>query len=87
MRRLLVVVLLAVGIIGAWWLADDSQLGERIVTFGNEVVDRATGERPSWGDVADRVGDFATAERELKQTVGGLSGDPDPSNLDGQQSE
>jgi hypothetical protein len=29
---------------------------------------------PSWGDVADRVGDFAKEEQGLKKTVGALGG-------------
>lgn len=61
-------------VIGAWWLAEDGGLRQRIVTIGSDVLDRAGGSRPapSWGDVADRVGDFATEERGLRETIGSL---------------
>lgn len=77
MRRLVVVVVVAVGIAGVWWLAEDGEVGNRLSAFGERILNRATGEPPSWGDVADRVGDFASEERELKQTVGALGAGPD----------
>ena len=33
---------------------------------------------PSWGDVADKVGEFASEERDLKRVVGGEKVAPDP---------
>ncbi|MCP4384641.1 MAG: hypothetical protein GY798_25040 [Hyphomicrobiales bacterium] len=80
MRRLIVVVVLAAGFVGLWWLADDGRLRERLVGFSEQVLNRATGEPPSWGDVAERVGAFASEERDLKETVGSLGGGPDSSD-------
>lgn len=86
MRRLIVVVGLAAIVIGGWWLAEDGKLGKRLSDFSGDVLDSARGgPAPSWGDVADRVGEFAEEERGLKQTVGrldhgsGVPGSEDPS--------
>ncbi len=80
MRRAIVVAILAVGIIGVWWLAEDGGLQNRLGELGDEVVAKARGTPPpSWGDVADRVGEFATEEHGLKQIVGELGTGTEPS--------
>lgn len=79
MRRLLIVAAVAVAATGAWWLAEDGNLRRHLSQFGNEVLMRAGGgPPPSWGDVADKVGEFASEERDLKRVVGGSSVAPDP---------
>jgi hypothetical protein len=79
MRRLVVVGLVAVAATGAWWLAEDGDLRRNLSQFGTEILDRARGRpAPSWGDVADKVGEFASEERDLKRTVGGNKVAPDP---------
>jgi len=79
MRRLLVVGLVAVAATGAWWLAEDGNLRRHLTHFGNEILDRARGSPPpSWGDVADKIGEFSTEERDLKKVVGGGSVAPAP---------
>jgi hypothetical protein len=71
MRRLLIVAVVATG---AWWLAEDGNLRRHLSQFGNEVLMRAGGgPPPSWGDVAAKVGEFASEERDLKRVVGGNS--------------
>jgi len=75
MRRILLVAIVAVGVAGAWWLAEDGGLQHRLGEIGGDVMEKVRGKpAPSWGDVADRVGDFAKEEGELKKTVGGLGG-------------
>ena len=80
MRRIVLVILVAAGFVGVWWLAEDGNLRHRIGELGGEMIDRARGTPPpSWADVAERVGEFAAEERDLKQTVGRLdpgSGEP-----------
>lgn len=63
-RRALTVIVVAAAIIGVWWLIEDGRLGGR---FADTVA--GSGERPSWGDVADKVGEFAAEERGLRQTI------------------
>jgi len=74
MRRLVLVAAVAVGIIAAWWLAEDSDLRQQLTAAGEAVLQKARGggPPPSWGDVAERVGEFAKEEQGLKQTVGRL---------------
>ncbi|MCB1496499.1 MAG: hypothetical protein KDJ86_11980 [Bauldia sp.] len=75
MRRILIVAIVAVGVAGVWWLAEDGGLQHRLGEIGGDVMEQVSGKpAPSWGDVADRVGDFAREESELKKTVGGLGG-------------
>ncbi len=77
MRRLVLVAAVAAGIIAAWWLAEDSNLRQQLTAAGEAVLQKARGggPPPSWGDVADRVGEFAKEEQGLKQTVGRLDAD------------
>ena len=73
MRRLVLVAAVAAGIIAAWWLAEDSDIRQQLTAAGEAVLQKARGgPPPSWGDVADRVGEFAKEEQGLKQTVGRL---------------
>lgn len=74
MRRLILVTAVAAGIIAAWWLAEDSDLRQQLTAAGEAVLQKARGggPPPSWGDVAERVGEFAKEEQGLKQTVGRL---------------
>lgn len=79
MRRLLIVAAVAVAATGAWWLAEDGNLRRHLSRFGDEILVRAgAGPRPSWGDVADKIGEFASEERDLKRAVGGERIAPDP---------
>ena len=79
MRRIVIVGLVAVAATGAWWLAEDGNLRRHLSQFGSEVMARARGAPPpSWGDVADKVGEFASEERDLKRVVGGEKVAPDP---------
>jgi hypothetical protein len=79
MRRLVVVAALAVVATGAWWLAEDGDLRRHLIALGEDVVSRARGgPPPSWGDVAEKVGEFASEERDLKRVVGGGKVAPDP---------
>jgi hypothetical protein len=69
-----VIVGIAVAIIGLLWLAEDTGVGPRMIQIGAD----GNAKPPSWGDVADKVGEFANAEAELKQTIGaGQSGGGD----------
>jgi hypothetical protein len=78
-RRVVIVGLVAVAATGAWWLAEDGNLRRHLARFGSEILDRARGaSAPSWGDVADKVGEFASEERDLKRAVGGGMVAPDP---------
>lgn len=75
MRRILLVAIVAIGVAGAWWLAEDGGLQHRLGEIGDDVMEKVSGKpAPSWGDVADRVGDFAKEEGALKKTVGNLGG-------------
>ena len=79
MRRIVIVGLVAVAATGAWWLAEDGNLRRHLSQFGTEIIDRARGRpAPSWGDVANKVGEFASEERDLKRVVGGDKITPDP---------
>jgi hypothetical protein len=67
-----VIVGVAVGILGLLWLAEDTGVGQRMIGLGADP----NAKPPSWGDVADKVGEFANAEGELKRTIGaGRSGE------------
>ena len=60
MRRIVIVAAVAVVATGAWWLAEDGNLRRHLSQFGSEMLARASGgPPPSWGDVADKVGEFA----------------------------
>lgn len=73
MRRLVLVTATAAAIIAVWWLAEDSDLRHELTAAGEAVLQKARGgSPPSWGDVAERVGEFAKEEQGLKQTVGRL---------------
>lgn len=75
MRRIALVAIVAVGLAGVLWLAEDGGLQHRLADLGSEVMQKVRGAPPpSWGDVADRVGEFAEEERGLKATVGSLGG-------------
>jgi hypothetical protein len=79
LRRIVIVGLVAVAATGAWWLAEDGNLRRHLSQFGSEILERASGApAPSWGDVADKVGEFAVEERDLKRAAGGGSVAPDP---------
>lgn len=79
LRRLVIVGLVAVAATGAGWLAEDGNLRRHLARFGDEILERAGGgAKPSWGDVADKVGEFAVEERDLKRAVGGGMVAPDP---------
>ena len=67
MQRFWLIAGVAAAIIGLLWLAEDSGLQKRLVEFGPQEV--AT-DRPSWGDVANKVGEFAREEQDLKATIG-----------------
>lgn len=78
MRRLLLVAALAAIATGAWWLAEDGNLRRHLGRFVDEVLIRAgMGPKPSWGDVAAKVGEFAAEERDLKRIVGSGRTAPD----------
>jgi hypothetical protein len=77
--RIVVVGLVAVAATGIWWLAEDGDLRRHIAELGRQVLDGASGEPPpSWGDVAEKVGEFANEERGLKRTIGGHQVAPGP---------
>jgi hypothetical protein len=79
MRRFLIVAAVAAVATGAWWLAEDGNLRRHLGQFGDAVLVRAgMGPEPSWGDVADKIGEFADEERDLKAAVGGSQVAPDP---------
>jgi hypothetical protein len=79
LRRIVIVGLVAIAATGAWWLAEDGNLRRHRSQFGNQILERAGGgPKPSWGDVADKVGEFAIEERDLKRAVGGGMVAPDP---------
>ncbi|HET7717546.1 MAG TPA: hypothetical protein VFK86_18135 [Bauldia sp.] len=83
MRRLVIVGLVAIAATGVWWLAEDGDLRRHLGQIGSEILDRARGRPPpSWGDVADKVGEFAVEERDLKRVVGGGQLATDPSSPD-----
>ena len=61
--------------VGLLWLAEDDGLRRRIVEFGTQQ----SGAAPSWGDVANKVGEFAREERDLKAAIGaGQAGGEEP---------
>jgi hypothetical protein len=64
MRRVVAVLLVAGGILGIWWLAEDGRLRDRL----SEVT--AAPPPANWGDVADKVGEFAGEERALRESIG-----------------
>jgi hypothetical protein len=78
MRRFWLVVGTAMVIVGALWLVEDNGF-RRSIGIG-EFGPVATAERPSWGDVANRVGEFAREEQQLKAVIGAVQsgGDPAP---------
>ena len=66
MRRFWLVVGIAAGMVGLLWLAEDEGVRRSLIELGGRSDDRG----PSWGDVADKVGEFAREEAELKQVIG-----------------
>ena len=79
MRRIIVVALVAVVATGALILAEDEHLRQEAEGFVSGILARAGGgPKPSWGDVADKVGEFASEERDLKRMVGNGQVAPDP---------
>jgi len=79
MRRLIVVALAAVVATGAFVIAEDEHLRQEAEGFVSGILARASGNpKPSWGDVADKVGEFASEERDLKRMVGNDQVAPDP---------
>lgn len=70
MRQIVVILLVTAGLVGLWQIVEGGGLqglGERV---GIDLAGNgARHDGPSWGDVANKVGEFADAERGLKQTV------------------
>ncbi|MCB1503192.1 MAG: hypothetical protein KDK07_26015 [Bauldia sp.] len=84
MRRLIVVALVAVVATGVFVIAEDKHLRQEADKFVSGILARASGDaKPSWGDVADKVGEFASEERDLKRMVGNDQVAPDPPPPDG----
>lgn len=75
MRQIILILLFTAGLFGLWQVVQGGGLqglGERVgVDLGAGKGKARNG--PSWGDVADKVGEFADAERGLQQTVGGAA--------------
>lgn len=72
MQRLLLAGAVAVATLGMWWLMGAGGLEGRLAGLGDRIAEQiGDGQAPNWGDVADKVGEFAREERGLKETVGG----------------
>jgi hypothetical protein len=73
MRQIILILLLTAGVAGVWQMVEGGglqRLGEKV---GVDLGGSRARSGPSWGDVANKVGEFADAERGLQQTVGGVA--------------
>lgn len=76
MQRFWLIAGVAVVIVGLLWLAEDGGVGQRLIDFAPDNTAAA----PSWGDVANKVGEFAREEEDLKAAIGAVqnNGEPTP---------
>ena len=75
-RRWRILALLVV-VGGAWLIFGKDATRDRIVNSVAAVADRAVSARPTeanWGDVAKKIGEFASEERGLRDSVGRAEG-------------